>query len=102
MDYSQEQTLISKFGEDYTRRLIEAYEGRDSITSIAKDFGKSRQAVSAMIIRHFGYKKRFSTNTRERRINEFINRKIKRFPDLKNSLEILKSALLNCKDGDLI
>lgn len=93
--------LKERFGEEYANRLIKAYEGEETITSIAKDYNKSRQAVSAVIIRYLGYKKRANSLTREERINRFINQKLKVYPSLQKQLLLLKDVLLSIEEGEL-
>lgn len=102
MVIEQKYKLLKKrFGEKYTNRLIRAYEGKETITSIAKDYNKSRQAVSAVIIRYLGYKKRANSLTREERINRFIDQKLKVYPSLWEQLLLLKDVLLSIEEGKL-
>ena len=95
------ELLKKRFGDEYARRIKKAYEGKETITSIAKDYGISRQAVSSTIIKYLGYKKRANTIQRETIINRFIDSKIKRFPKLKRFLNELRKALLAIENGEL-
>ena len=95
------ELLKKRFGDKYARRIKKAYEGKETITSIAKDYGVSRQAVSSTIIKYLGYKKRANIIQRETIINRFIDSKIKRFPKLKRFLNELRKALIAIKNGEL-
>ena len=101
MSYPLEGLLRERFGNEYANRLIKAYEGEDTITAIAKDFNKTRQAVSANIIRYLGYKKRYGVLMREDIIENFFKHKIDRLPQLAKPLELLKNILLDVDTMEL-
>ena len=87
-----EALLKYRFGEHYAQRLIQAYKGEESIGVLAKEFGVTRSAISANIIRYLGHKKRYKKHKKPL-LEDFFNNKIKVYPSLKQKILLLKSVL---------